>query len=92
MKSQTRCQKHRLPDRISDKCEPTNYRRILLQKPSSCVIARSVSDEPVPLGAISILDHPVKSQRDPADRMMTVGSDEIAPIGTGAPSLLDGSQ
>jgi hypothetical protein len=33
------------------------------------------------------LDHPVKSQRDPADRMMTVAVDEIA-----APSFLDGSQ
>jgi hypothetical protein len=41
-----------------------------------------MSDEAIP-----ILDHPVKSQRDPADRMMTTGTDEIA-----APSLQDGSQ
>jgi hypothetical protein len=46
-----------------------------------------MSDEPVPLGVISVLDHPVKSQRDPADRMMTV-----AAVGIAAPSLRDGSQ
>jgi hypothetical protein len=37
---------------------------------------------------IQTLDHPVKSQRDPADRMMT--KDGIAPEGTGSP--LRGSQ
>jgi hypothetical protein len=47
--------------------------------------ARQSHSNVIPAKAgIQILDHPVKSQRDPADRMMTVVADEIASDGTGS--------
>jgi hypothetical protein len=47
--------------------------------------ARQSHSNVIPAKAgIQILDHPVKSRRDPADRMVTVVADGIAPEGTGS--------